>query len=253
MCSRSKIPRHRPYGLLQPLSIPVVPWKSISLDFITDLPPSKNFDAILTILDRLTKMAHFLPCTKAINSKETADMVMREVFRHHGILDDIISDRGPQFISQFWIHLLEVLKISCKLSSSYHPQTDGQNERTNQTLEQYLRCFVNYQYDDWVDFLHFTEFAYNNTVHSSTGYTPFFANTGYHPRWTIIESLEISKNPTVEERLRQLQEVHVALSYHLHERFRRTLQSRNVCVNSKKYMLHYLITCMSHYLITCTQ
>jgi hypothetical protein len=215
VCCRSKIPRHRPYGLLQPLPIPSGPWKSISLDFITDLPLSKNFDAILTVVDRFTKMAHFIPCTKAINSEETAHIVMKEVFRHHGLPNDIISDRGPQFIAKFWQHLLQMLEISCKLSSSHHPQTDGQTERTHQTLEQYLRCFINYQQDNWVDLLHFAEFAYNNSVHSSTGYTPFFANTGCHPRWKMIEYPEISKSPSIEDRLRQLQEVHAALSHHL--------------------------------------
>ena len=89
-------------------------------------------------------------------------MVMWEVFRHHGLPDDIISDRGPQFISKFRKHLMEALNVSCKLSSSYHPQTDGQTAQTNQTLEKYLRCFVNYQQDDWVKFLYFAGFAYDS-------------------------------------------------------------------------------------------
>jgi transposase InsO family protein len=217
VCCRSKMPRHRPFGLLQPLPTPDGPWKSISLDFITDLPPSEGFDAILTVVDRFTKMAHFIPCTKTTNSEETANMVMREVFRHHGLPDDIISDRGPQFISKFWKHLMEALNISCKLSSSYHPQTDGQTERTNQTLEQYLRCFVNYQQDDWVKFLYFAEFAYNNSIHSSTRYTPFFANMGYHPRWTLLEHPEDSKSPTVENRVIQIQEIQNELSHNLRD------------------------------------
>ena len=215
-CCRSKCPRHRPYGLLQPLPVPDGPWKSISMDFITDLPSSKGFDSILTVVDRFTKMTHFLPCTKTINSQETADLVMREVFRHHGLPDDIISDRGPQFISTFWKHLFGLLQIDCKLSSSYHPETDGQTERTNQTVEQYLRCFINYQQDDWVDYLHFAEFSYNNSVHSSTKITPFFANTGVHPRWTILDHPRISKNPAAEDRLRHIREIHIALSHHLH-------------------------------------
>ena len=91
-CCRAKMPRHHPYGLLEPLPLPSKPWQSISLDFITDLPVSKGFDAILTIVDRYTKMTHFLPCTKAITSEETAEVVMREVFRHHGlILDGVCS------------------------------------------------------------------------------------------------------------------------------------------------------------------
>jgi transposase InsO family protein len=126
-------------------------------------------------------MAHFLPCVKSINSQETADILMREVFRHHGLPDNIISDRGPQFISHFWKHLCDGLRITCKLSSAYHPETDGQTERTNQTPEQYLRCFISYQQDDWSQLLHLAEFAYNNIVHSSTKVTPFYAYTGNHP------------------------------------------------------------------------
>ena len=200
---------------MQPLPIPEGPWKSISLDFITDLPSSKGFDAILTVVDRYTKMAHFLPCTKTISSQETANLILREIFRLHGLPDDIVSDRGPQFISMFWKYLLKNLGISLKLSTSYHPQTDGQTERTNQTLEQYLRCFINYQQDDWVDFLHLAEFSYNNSVHSSTGYSPFFANTGYHPRWSILRCPEVTKNPAVEDRLHLLQDVQAKLSVHL--------------------------------------
>ena len=94
-CCRAKMPRHHPYGLLEPLPIPSKPWQSIALDFITDLPVSKGFNAILTVVDRYTKMAHFLPCTKEISSEETAEIVMREVCRHHGLPDSIISDRGP--------------------------------------------------------------------------------------------------------------------------------------------------------------
>ena len=144
-------------------------------------------------------------------------MVMREVFRHHGLPDDIISDRGPQFISKFWKHLMEALNVSCKLSSSYHPQTDGQTERTNQTLEQYLRCFVNYQQDDWVNVLYFAEFAYNNSIHYSIRYTPFFVNIGHHPRWTLLEHKEVLKNSIIEDRVCQIQEIQTQLSQHLRD------------------------------------
>ena len=127
--------QHHPYGLLEPLPIPSKPWQSISLDFITDLPDSRGFNAILTVVDRYTKMAHFVPCTKEITSEETAGIVMREVFRHHGLPDSIISDRGPQFVSKFWKHLFKMLKVTCNLSFGYHPQTDAQAECTNQMLE----------------------------------------------------------------------------------------------------------------------
>ena len=87
---------------------------------------------------------------------------------HHGLPDDVISDRGPQFISKFWKPMFKLLRILANLSSGYHPETNGQSKRTNQTLEQYLHCCINYQQDDWVDFLHLAEFAYNNSAHSST-------------------------------------------------------------------------------------
>jgi transposase InsO family protein len=238
-CCRSKNPQHRPYGLLQQMPIPENPWKSISLDFITDLPPSKGFDTILTVVDRFTKMAHFLPCTKTINSQETAELLMREVFRHHGLPDDIISDRGPQFISQFWRHLFKLFQTSCKLSSGYHPETNGQSERTNQTLEQYLRCFINYQQDNWVDLLYLAEFSYNNSVHSSTGYSPFFANIGYHPRWTILEHPELPTNPAAEDRLTRLQEIQATLSYNLYDaqNTQKKVADRHRCDSSTKFQV----------------
>ena len=137
------------------------------------------------------------------------------MFRHHGLPNDIISDRGPQLISHFWKHLWAGIKISCKLSSAYHPQTDGQTERTNQTLEQYLRCFISYQQDDWSNILHLAEFAYNNTVHSSTKVTPFFAYTGNHPRWCIVDLPEVARNPSAEHHLHRLHRIQLALSSHL--------------------------------------
>ena len=93
---------------------------------MTNLPDSKGFNVILTVVDRYTKMAHFWPCTKEITSEETVVIVMREVFRHHGLPESIISDRGPQFVSKFWKHLLKMLNVRCNLSSDYHPQTNGQ-------------------------------------------------------------------------------------------------------------------------------
>ena len=113
--------------------------------------------------------------------------------------------------------MFKLLHISVKLSSGYHPKTNGQTERTNQTLEQYLHCFINYQQDDWVDFLYLAEFAYNNSVHSSTGYSPFFANTGSHPRWTMTEHPGVPINRAVEDRLSCLQEIHATILHNLRD------------------------------------
>ena len=144
-------------------------------------------------------MAHFIPFLKSISREETTNVVMREVFRLHGLPDNIISDHGSQFVSKFWRHLLSLLKISRKvLSSSHHPQTNGKTTHINQTLEQYLCCLISHQQDDWIDILHFVEFAYNNSVQSSTKVTPFFAYTCYHPQWSFLELCLVSMNPNAK-------------------------------------------------------
>jgi hypothetical protein len=151
-------------------------------------------------------MAHFTPCSKSITTEETAQLILDGIVRLHGLPEEIMSDRGPQFASKFWRRLFELLGVDIWLSLAFHPETDGQTERTNQTLEQYLRCTMNYQQDDWLDLLSQAEFAYNNTTHASTGISPFFANYGFHPRF----SLEIpgdSVNPSAKERATRLGQV----------------------------------------------
>ena len=214
VCARSKAIHHRPYGLLQPLPCPRRPWASISMDLITDLPLVNSYDSVLVVVDRFTKMAHFTPCSKTISGEGMVHLLLNNVVRLHGLPDDVISDRGPQFVSHFWQRLLQTLGISVKLSSAYHPQTDGQTERVNQILEQYLRCSVSYQQDDWVNLLSLAEFAYNNSLHASTGVTPFFANYGLHPRFNISLPTT-SVNPSAEDRARILEELHHDLSLEL--------------------------------------
>ena len=120
ICSRSKNPLHCPYGLLQPLSIPHRPWSLVSMDFISDLPPSNSFDSIFVVVDRLTKMAHFVPCKKTSSSEDTARLFLDNVYRYHGLPDDIVSYRGTQFVPKFWKSLFEILKVDIKLSSTFH-------------------------------------------------------------------------------------------------------------------------------------
>jgi IS30 family transposase len=124
------------------------------MDFITDLATIRAKNSILVVVDRLTKMAHFTPCSKSITAEETTQLIMDGIVRLHGLPEEIVSDRGPQFASKFWHRLFELLGIDIRLFSAFHhPETDGQTERTNQTLEQYFRCTVNYQQDDWLDLL----------------------------------------------------------------------------------------------------
>ena len=228
VCARNKTPRSSPVGLLQPLPIPSRPWGSISMDFVVDLPPSKGMNTILVVVDRLTKMAHFIPCKGLPTAKQTADLVFREIFRLHGVPDDVVSDRGVQFTSKFWKDFCLALGITVNLSSAFHPQSNGQTERTNQTLEQYLLCFITHLQDDWLDHLPTAEFSYNNAEHSSTHYSPFYANTGLHP--AFIPRLPITSTlPAVAERLANLQEAQENISNNLLEaqrRFKRATDKR---------------------------
>ena len=186
VCQRNKSSRRLSRFPLKPLPVPNSPWSVVSLDFITDLPKSNNFDSILVIVDHFTKMSHFVACTKEIDSKSTANLFLKIVFCKHGLPSKIISDRGPQFVAMFWENLFALAGVKCSKTSAFHPQSNGLSERTNQSLEQYLRCFVNYEQDNWVDLLPFAEFSYNNSINASTGMTPFYANYGYHPRSDLL-------------------------------------------------------------------
>ena len=173
ICSRSKNPRHRPYGLLQPLPIPRRPWSSVSMDLITDLPPSNSFDSIFVVVDWLTKMAHFVSCKKTLSNKDTTKLFLDNVYRYQGLSDDIVSNQGTQFVSKFWRSFFKILKGGYQAFFDFHPQTNGQTKRVNQILEQYLKCTINYQQDDWIEYLPLADFAYNNTLHASTQQTRF--------------------------------------------------------------------------------
>ncbi len=186
-CTRIKPARHKPYGYLRPLEIPQRRWDSISMDFVTGLPLSQGFDSILVVVDRLTKMAHYIPTTEdGCDAVTTARLFLANIFKLHGTPTYTISDRGSVFTSGFFREFARLLKIEPRFSTAYHPQTDGQTERINAIMEQYLRGYCNYQQDDWVELLPLAEFAYNNTISSTTGMTPFFANYGYNPQMDLI-------------------------------------------------------------------
>ena len=178
VCLASKAVRHKPYGDLQALPVPTHRWKDLSMDFVTGLPVSTNwkgesYDSILVIVDRLTKMVHYEPVKVTIDAPGLAEVIIDMVVRHHGLPDSIVSDRGSVFTSKFWSSLCFFLGIKRRLSTAFHPQTDGQTERQNSTMEAYLRAFVNFEQDDWARFLPMAEFAYNNAKNASTGHTPF--------------------------------------------------------------------------------
>ena len=213
-CARAKDSRHKPYGELMPLEIPKRAWSVLSTDGITDLPKSMGMTTIHPVVDTLTKMCHFMVFPKPPSAKEMAQTFFKDIVRLHGLPDAIVSDRGPQFVSKFWRHLCEMAKIEVKLSSGYHPETDGQTEIVNRTLEQYLRCFCSFHQDDWAELLPLAEFAYNNSCHSSTKMSPFEANYGFRPRMDI-EVPDLSVVPDAEDMAKKLVDVRETLAKNL--------------------------------------
>jgi hypothetical protein len=182
VCQRTKSSTQSPAGLLQPLPTPDKPWSQVSLDLITQLPKTRQgHDAIIVFVDRFTKMAHFAPTTTTIDAPGIARLLHDNVVRLHGIPRVLVSDRDPRFTSRFWRALASILRTKLAMSTAYHPQSDGQTERTNRTLEQVLRAYVSHDQRDWDLLLSSAEFAYNNSTHASTKASPFYLNYGHHP------------------------------------------------------------------------
>ncbi|MBW0501049.1 hypothetical protein O181_040764 [Austropuccinia psidii MF-1] len=185
-CSRNKNIHNKKFGLLKPLSIPSGPWNSLSMDFITQLPLSHNFDSILVVVDRFSKMPIFIPAYGTITALDLAQIFISHVFSKHGLPVIIVSDRGSLFVPSFWTQLCQQFKISRDLSTAFHPETDGQTERVNQILEQYLWMYVSYHQGSWHNWLPLAEFSYNNAEHSSTKQSPFFTIYGRNPSFDSI-------------------------------------------------------------------
>jgi len=165
-----------------PNSIPKKPWTHILADFITKLPLVQGYNSILVVVDRLTKMVHFIPTTEKTSAEGLARLFRDNVWKLHGLLESIILDRGPQLMAGLMRELNRMLGIESKLSMVFHPQTDGQTERVNQELEQYLRMFIDHRQEQWPDWLGTAEFTYNNKMHSSTKTLPFKTNYRQNPR-----------------------------------------------------------------------
>ena len=166
-----------------------------------------GYNTILVVAESLTKHCHLTALSALPSAELTAKILMKEVFKHHGIPDEVISDRGPQFTSAFWHALMDHLKIRRCLSTAYHPQKDGQTERANQTLEAYLRCYLADANEDWPDLLPIAEFALNNWKNKTTQFTPFFFNQGFNPRFTVT----IPQSVTVPSALERVERIWEAL------------------------------------------
>jgi len=186
-CQRNKHNTHAPYGDSQPMELPSGPWEDISMDFVTGLPLSTDpvtkvkYDAIMVVVCRFTKYAEMLPFRRDYTATDLAHVFKDRIFRHHGIPKSIISDRDKLFTSNYWATFVAEIGIKRKLSTAYHPETDGQTERTNRTMKTYLKIYSNHQQNNWVSLLPMAQIAYNNKLSEATGKTPFFAYHGKHP------------------------------------------------------------------------
>jgi hypothetical protein len=149
VCQRNKGETIKSPGTLQPLPIPPAIWKDISMDFITGLPKSGNKSMIMVVVDRLSKYAHFCALPHPFTASTVAQIFMDHIFKLHGMPHSIVSDRDPNFTSNFWQELFKLQGTQLHLSSAYHPQTDGQTEVVNKCLETYLRCFASEKQHQW--------------------------------------------------------------------------------------------------------
>src|SRR6201996_4867352 len=173
MCLRTKSFRRPLTGELHPLPVPDAPWDTISVDFIVELPESAGYDSIMVAVDSVTKQAHFIPTVTTLSAAGTAQLFLQHVWKHHGLPRKVVLDRGPQFVAGFTRELYRLLGVKLAATTAYHPQGDGQTERVNQELEQFLRLFINQRQDNWEDLLACAEFQYNNYIHSATQNVPF--------------------------------------------------------------------------------
>jgi hypothetical protein len=209
-CHKVKAEHQRPTGLLQPLKVPEWKWEAIDMDFIVGLPHTRDgYDSIWVIVDRLTKVAHFIPVRTTYTGAKLAELYMSRIVCLHGVPKKIVSDRGTQFTCRFWEKLHESMDTKLNFSSAYHPQTDGQTERTNQILEDTLRACALKHGGSWDKSLPYAEFAYNNSYQASLKMAPFEALYGRRCRtplyWSQTGESQLFGTDIIKEAERQVQ------------------------------------------------
>ena len=178
LCQRMKNRTEELVGKLKLSEIPEKPWSHLMVDFIMKLLVVAGKDAILVMCNQLSKMTYFVAMTKRTLAEGLARLFRDNMWKLHGLPKSVMSDRGLQFVAELTKELNRMLEIETRLSTAFHPQTDGQTERMNQELEQYLRFFVEYRQKDWPEWLALAEFAVNNKAHTATKVSPFMANYG---------------------------------------------------------------------------
>ncbi|XP_071724404.1 uncharacterized protein [Rutidosis leptorrhynchoides] len=228
VCQTVKYEAQRPAGLLSPLPIPSQIWEDISMDFITSLPKSRGFDCIFVVVDRLSKYGHFVALKHPYTVRSVADSFVQDIVRLHGIPRSIVSDRDPVFMSNFWQEIFRSQGTQLRMSSAYHPETDGQTEVVNRTLESYIRCFASEQPRSWSRWLAWAEYWYNTSYHDSAGSTPFQAVYGRPPPTLILFLPGEIRVTAVEANLLDRDEILCQLRFNLQRAQQRMVKTANM-------------------------
>ena len=228
-CLQAKSKVH-PHGLYTPLPVPLSPWVDISMDFVLGLPRTRRGnDSIYVVVDRFSKMAHFIACHKTDDASHIANLFFKEIVRLHGMPKTIVSDRDAKFLSYFWKTLWAKLGTKLLFSTICHPQTDGQTEVVNRTLGQLLRAIIPKNLKSWDEILPHVEFAYNRTVHTSTRHSPFEIVYGFNP----LTPLDLLPLP-VSEHVNLDGDKKAEYVRTLHEKVRQNIEKRNQQVANQR-------------------
>jgi len=242
LCQRMKNRTEELAGKLKLSEVPQKTWTHLTVDFITKLLVVAGKDAILVVCDRLSKMTHFVATTEGTSVEGLARLFRDNVWKLHGLLESVVSDRGPQFVAELTKELNRMLGIRTKLSTAFHSQTDGQTERMNQELEQYLRFFIENRQKDWLEWLAMAEFAVNNKVHMATKVSPFMANYGREMRMggDIRRKGKIESATEFVERMKKVhEEAEVALRKTQEEMKRYADREERKLKNGRKGIEYY--------------
>lgn len=215
VCQQAKTERVHYPGLLVPLPVPEGAWQMVTLDFIEGLPRSNHSNCILVVVDKFSKYAHFLHLAHPYTALQVATLYMNNIFKLHGLPMILVSDRDKIFTSNVWQQLFKLVGTDLRMSTAYHPQTDGQTKRVNQCLETYLRCFVHACPTKWTQWLPLAEFWYNASYHSTLGTTPFKVLYGHEPRQLGINGVESCQVPDLQVWLKERILMQQLLQQHL--------------------------------------
>ena len=241
-CQHVKPISQKPYGLLQPLPIPTRQWDEVTMDLITDLPVATDgSDSILVFTDKLSKMIHLAPTTKKCDASIAASLFLSRVWVLHGMPKRFIHDRDTRFASHFWTEFFFQCEVQQAMSTSYHPQTDGQTERVNRVVEDYLRHYVDTHQSNWKNLLPMAEFAFNNATHDSTGFSPFYLNYGFNPRIPhIFGSAHTDASHRVPEVTTTIQNIQSAINA-AKQALEKSQQRQKRYADTKRQEMHFSV------------